>query len=62
VYAAAAELVRTVPPALEALGVATARELDVETLASRIGGGAVAAEATVISWSLVGAAIRKPTA
>jgi hypothetical protein len=35
-------------PALEALGVATAREVDVETLASRISGEAVAADATVI--------------
>ena len=62
VYAAAAEFVRTVLPALEALGVATAREVDVETLASRISGEAVAADATVIWWSLVGAATRRPTA
>ena len=39
VYAAAAEFVRTVLPALEAPGVATAREVDVETLASRIDSG-----------------------
>ena len=62
VYAAAAEFVRTVLPALEALGVVTAREVDVETLASRISGEAGAADATVIWWSLVGAATRKPTA
>ena len=61
-YAAAAEFVRTVLPALEALEVATAGEVDVETLASRISAEAVAAGATVIWRSLVGAAIRKPTA
>ena len=61
VYAAAAEFVRTVLPAIEAHGVASAQEVDVETLVSRISEEAVAAEATVVWWSLIGAATRKPT-
>jgi SAM-dependent methyltransferase len=60
VYAAAAEFVRTVLPAIEAQGVATARDVDVETLASRISEEATATGATVVWWSLVGAATRKP--
>lgn len=43
-----------------ALGLATAREVDVETLARRISDEAVAAGATVVWWSLVGAATRMP--
>lgn len=60
VYAAAAEFVRTLLPAIEAHGVATAREVDIETLASRISDEVVGAGATVVWWSLIGAATRKP--
>ena len=62
VYVAAAEFVRTLLPAIEARGVASAREVDIETLARRISDEAVAARATVVWWSLIGAATRKPIA
>jgi hypothetical protein len=47
-------------PAIETQGAATAREVDVETLAGRISEEVVTAEATVVWWSLVGAATRIP--
>jgi hypothetical protein len=60
VYAAAAEFTRTLLPAIEAHGIATAREVDIDTLADRISAEAVATGATVVWWSLVGAATRTP--
>jgi SAM-dependent methyltransferase len=60
VYAAVAGLMRTLLPTMEALGVATADEVDVDTLASRISDEAVAAGATLIWMSLIGAFSRKP--
>src|SRR5262249_60451976 len=61
VYAACADLMRTLLPSMEALGVASADEVDVATLASRISAEAVATGATVIWMSLIGAASRVPT-
>jgi len=60
VYAAVADLMRTLLPTIEALGVATADEVDVDTLTSRIGDEAVAAGATLVWMSLIGAFSRKP--
>jgi hypothetical protein len=60
VYTAIADLMRTLLPTMEALGIATADEVDVDTLASRISDEAVAAGATLIWMSLIGAASRKP--
>jgi hypothetical protein len=60
VYAAVTGLMRTLLPTMEALGVATADEVDVDTLASRISDEAVAAGATLIWMSLIGAFSRKP--
>jgi ubiquinone/menaquinone biosynthesis C-methylase UbiE len=59
-YSVVAETVRTLLPTLERLGIATAGEVDVETLATRISHEAVAAQGTVVWSSLVGAAARKP--
>jgi SAM-dependent methyltransferase len=60
VYTAVAGLMRTLLPSIVALGVATAEEVDVDTLASRISDAAVATSATVIWMSVIGAASRKP--
>jgi SAM-dependent methyltransferase len=59
VYAAVADLMRTLLPTMEALGVASADAVDVDTLASRISEEAVAAGATLVWMSLIGAASRK---
>jgi SAM-dependent methyltransferase len=60
VYTAFAELMRTLLPSIVALGVATADEVDVDTLASRISVEAVAASAPIVWLSMIGAASRKP--
>ncbi len=60
VYTAVAGLMRTLLPSIVALGVATADEVDVDTLASRISDEAVATGATVIWTTVIGAASRKP--
>jgi ubiquinone/menaquinone biosynthesis C-methylase UbiE len=60
VYAAFAELMRTLLPSIVALRVATADEVDVDTLSSRISAEAVAAGATIVWLSVIGAASRKP--
>lgn len=61
VYSNVAGLMRTLLPAMEKSGVARADEVDVDTLAKRISDEAVAAQATIIWVSLVGAVARKPT-
>jgi SAM-dependent methyltransferase len=55
IYTSIAELIGALQPAMEAHGVATAAEVDAETLASRISAQAVAASATVVWFSIVGA-------
>src|SRR5579859_2519022 len=52
-------VMRTLLPSLEAWGVATAEEVDVETLASRIGAEAKAVGATIVWHALVGAFTQK---
>jgi ubiquinone/menaquinone biosynthesis C-methylase UbiE len=60
-YALVAETVRTLLPTLESLGIATANEVQIDTLARRISDEAVATSGTVVFKSLIGAAARKPT-
>jgi 2-polyprenyl-3-methyl-5-hydroxy-6-metoxy-1,4-benzoquinol methylase len=57
-YAHIAGLIRTLLPSMETLGIATAREVDIETLQQRLGDEVVAAGATVVWVSLIGAAAR----
>jgi hypothetical protein len=59
-YAHAAEFVRILLPAIEQLGIATAGEIDVETLAARLQEEVVATRGTVVWASLVGAAAHRP--
>jgi hypothetical protein len=58
IYTSIAGLMRSLLPAIERLGLATAEEVDVDTLASRISAEAVAENATVVWVSVVGAAAR----
>jgi SAM-dependent methyltransferase len=58
-YTVAAETVRTLLPAMERLGIATADEVAVDTLAERISAEVVGAQGTVTWFSLVGATARK---
>jgi SAM-dependent methyltransferase len=59
IYSSVARLVGTLRPRMDALGLDT-DDFDVDTLASRLSREAVAAGATVIWVSLIGAAARKP--
>jgi hypothetical protein len=58
VYAAFADFMRTLLPRIVAHGVATADEVAIDSLASRINAEAVATGATVIWMSVIGAASR----
>jgi SAM-dependent methyltransferase len=58
-YSVVADLVRTLLPALEELAIATANEIDVDTLADRLSNEAVAESGTAVGPSLVGASARK---
>jgi len=58
-YTVAAETVRTLLPTMEQLGIATADEVDVDTLAARVSDEVVGAQGTVTWFSLVGATARK---
>jgi SAM-dependent methyltransferase len=60
VYAYVAQITRTLLPLMERTGVATAAEVDVDTLAARVRDEVVAADATVVPPPLVGAWARKP--
>jgi SAM-dependent methyltransferase len=55
-----AETVRSVLPKLEALGLATAAELDIETLADRLKDESIAYRSGILSPMMVGAFSRKP--
>jgi 2-polyprenyl-3-methyl-5-hydroxy-6-metoxy-1,4-benzoquinol methylase len=59
-YTIVAETIRTLLPAAEQSGIATASEVDVDTLARRISDEVVDARGTAIWFSLIGAAARKP--
>lgn len=52
---ALAEVIRTLLPAMERLGVATAAEIDIETLASRMQSEVVAAGSVIVGRSEIGA-------
>ena len=54
------EITRTLLPLMELTGVATADEVDIDTLASRLKGEALELRATHVAPSLVGAWTRKP--
>jgi SAM-dependent methyltransferase len=60
IYSSIAGLMRSLLPAMEQLGIATTDEVNVDTLASRISGEAVAMGTTVVWISLVGATTRTP--
>jgi SAM-dependent methyltransferase len=59
-YAHIAGLMRTLLPTIDSLGAAGASEVDVETLEQRLGDEVVAAGATIVWVSLIGAASRTP--
>jgi SAM-dependent methyltransferase len=58
-YEMAAELVRSLLPAIEQFGIAFPTEIDVDTLASRLMSEAVAADAVVVMPAIIGAWARK---
>jgi hypothetical protein len=60
VYAYVAQTTRTLLPLMERTGVATATEVEVDTLAARLREQVVAADATVVPPPLIGAWTRKP--
>jgi 2-polyprenyl-3-methyl-5-hydroxy-6-metoxy-1,4-benzoquinol methylase len=57
-YAHITRLMRTLLPSMETLGIATASEVDIETLERRLADEVVAAGATVVWVSLIGATAR----
>ncbi len=59
IYAQIAEVTRSLLPLMERTGVATAAEVDVDTLAARIRDEVVAADASVVTPPLIGAWTRK---
>jgi 2-polyprenyl-3-methyl-5-hydroxy-6-metoxy-1,4-benzoquinol methylase len=59
IYEQAAQVTRTLLPLIERTGVATAEEVDVETLAARLRDEALARDATIVSPTLIGAWTRK---
>jgi len=60
-YALAADLARALSPELERLGITSAEEFGADTLTARLRDEAVAASATVVWVSLIGAAARVQT-
>ena len=60
-YAHIAGLMRSLLPTIEALGVASGSEVDIETLEQRLGDEVVAAGATIVWVSLIGAVTRTST-
>ena len=61
-YQYAALTVRSLLPAIEAAGIATAAEIDIDTLADRLRDAAIAADATITTVSLVTAWTNVPAA
>ncbi|HET9109631.1 MAG TPA: methyltransferase domain-containing protein [Ktedonobacterales bacterium] len=59
-YTIVSETIRTLLPAMEQLGIATAGEVDIDTLARRLSDELDATQGTAIWFSLIGAAARKP--
>jgi SAM-dependent methyltransferase len=61
-YQHCAALVRTLVPALERRGIASADEVDAETLATRLREEVTASDGVVVWLTLIGAVARKPLA
>jgi SAM-dependent methyltransferase len=59
VYDQAQQITRTLLPLMERTGVATAQEVDVDTLAARLREAALAHKATIVSPALIGAWTQK---
>lgn len=59
VYEQVAQVMRTLLPVMEATGIATREEVDVDTLAARLRAETMAHNATITSPSLIGAWTRK---
>lgn len=59
-YTIVAETIRSLLPVVEQVGLATAGEVEIETLARRLSDEMVATQGTAIWFSLIGAAARKP--
>jgi ubiquinone/menaquinone biosynthesis C-methylase UbiE len=59
-YSMVAEIARTLLPLMEKFGLATAAQVDPDTLASRMDAEVNAAQGVIVSPSLVGAWTRKP--
>jgi SAM-dependent methyltransferase len=55
IYDQVAMITRTMLPVMEKMGIATAEEVDVDTLASRLRAETIAANATVVGPTLIGA-------
>jgi 2-polyprenyl-3-methyl-5-hydroxy-6-metoxy-1,4-benzoquinol methylase len=60
-YTIVTETIRTLLPAMEQLSIATAGEVDIDTLARRLSVELDATQGTAIWFSLIGAAARKST-
>lgn len=58
-YGALAEITRTLLPVMERTGIATAREIEIDTLAARLRDEALAQRATVFAPPLIGAWARR---
>ena len=61
-YTIVAETIRTLLPAVTQLGIASADEVEIDTLAQRLSDEMVTTQGTGIWFSLIGAAARKPAA
>lgn len=59
IYDQAAQVTRSLLPLIERTGVATAEEIDIETLAARLRHESLALDATLVSPALIGAWTRK---
>jgi SAM-dependent methyltransferase len=55
-----ADVTRSLIPAMERTGIATAREIEPDTLCARLVAEAVALDATIVAPSLVGAWVQRP--
>jgi ubiquinone/menaquinone biosynthesis C-methylase UbiE len=62
VYEQVTQITRTLLPLMQRTGVASAEEVEIDTLASRLREEAVTSNATLVSPSLIGAWTRKPEA
>ena len=59
-YTSLAELIRSLLPTLESFGIATASEVDIDTLAQRIRQEALDQHATIVGQNLISAVVQMP--